>query len=173
MSAARIASRWMATYDENLVQSGDRTQALLDEIAELWAVVLRISRGLDDNQPLTSTQRLALLELSIVGPMRLNDLAARMDTTAATASRTVDVLEKLAFVERGKDSEDGRAIAITATAKGQRWAARRRAKLCKVLEQVDDAIVTQDLLDHLSRLSAGLRDASGHDEVSRGALLSR
>jgi DNA-binding MarR family transcriptional regulator len=155
------------------VQSGDRTQALLDEIAELWAVVLRISRGLDDNQPLTSTQRLALLEISVVGPIRLSDLAARMDTTPATASRTVDVLEKLELVERRKDSDDGRAIAITATSKGQRWTARRRAKLCKVLEQLDDEIVTQNLLDNLSRLSAGLRDASGHDEVSRGALLSR
>ncbi len=153
--------------------SGERTQALLDEIAELWAVVLRISREIDDGQPLTSTQRLALLEISIVGPMRLNDLAARMDTTAATASRAVDVLEELGFVERGKDSEDGRAIALTATPKGQRWTAGRRAKLCKVLETLDDGVVTPSLLDHLSRLSAALRDASGHDEVSRGALLSR
>ena len=153
--------------------SGDRTQALLDEIAELWAVVLRISREIDDGQPLTSTQRLALLEISIVGPMRLSNLAARMDTTAATASRAVDVLEELGFVERGKDSEDGRAIALTATAKGRRWTARRQAKLCKVLETLDDAVVTPSLLDHLSRLSAALREASGHDEVSRSALLSR
>ena len=153
--------------------SPDRTQSLLDEISELWAVVLRISRELDDNLPLTSTQRLALLEVSIVGPMRLNDLAQRMDTTAATASRAVDVLEEFALVERSKDSDDGRAIAITVTAKGRRWTTRRRAKLCKVLEQLDDAVVTQSLLDHLSRLSAGLREASGHDEVSRGALLSR
>jgi hypothetical protein len=29
------------------------------------------------------------------------------------------------------------------------------------------------MLEHLSRLSAALREASGHDEVSRGALLSR
>jgi DNA-binding MarR family transcriptional regulator len=155
------------------VQSGQRSQALLDEIAELWAVVLRICRELDDTQPLTSTQRLALLEISIVGPMRLNNLAARMDTTAATASRAVDVLENLALVERSKDSEDGRAIAITATAKGQRWTAGRQAKLCKVLEQLDDAVVTEDLLAHLARLSGALRDASGHDEVSRGELLSR
>jgi DNA-binding MarR family transcriptional regulator len=153
--------------------SGDHTQALLDEIAELWAVVLRISREIDDGQPLTSTQRLALLEISVVGPMRLNNLAARMDTTAATASRAVDVLEELGFVERGKDSEDGRAIALTATAKGRRWTAGRQAKLCEVLETLDDAVVTPSLLDHLSRLSAALREASGHDEVSRSALLSR
>jgi DNA-binding MarR family transcriptional regulator len=155
------------------VSSGDRPQALLDEIAELWAVVLRISRELDDNQPMTSTQRLALLEISIVGPMRLNNLAARMDTTAATASRAVDVLEELSLVERRKDSDDGRAITITATAKGHRWTARRQAKLCKVFEELDDTVVTQSLLDHLSRLSAALREATGHDEVSRGALLSR
>ncbi len=151
----------------------DRTQVLLDEIAELWAVVLRISRELDDGHPLTSTQRLALLEIAIVGPMRLNSLADRMDTTAATASRAVDVLEEFAFVERSKDSDDGRAIAITATAKGHRWTARRRARLCNVLEQLDDAVVTESMLDHLSRLSAALREASGHDDVSRHALLSR
>ena len=151
----------------------ERTQALLDEIAELWAVVLRISRELDDNQPLTSTQRLALLEVSIVGPMRLNNLAARMDTTAATASRAVDVLEELAFVERRKDADDGRAISIVATAKGHRYTAARQAALCEVLEQLDDSVVTQSLLDHLSRLSAALREESGHDDVSRGALLSR
>jgi DNA-binding MarR family transcriptional regulator len=155
------------------VPSADRTQALLDEIAELWAVVLRISRELDDDQPLTSTQRLALLEISIVGPMRLNNLAARMETTAATASRAVDVLEELGFVGRGKDAEDGRAIALTATAKGHRWTAGRQAKLCKVLRTLDEAVVTPSMLDHLSRLSAALREASGHDEVSRGALLSR
>jgi DNA-binding MarR family transcriptional regulator len=155
------------------VLSSDRTQGLLDEISELWAVVLRISRELDDHLPLTSTQRLALIEVSIVGPMRLNDLAQRMDTTAATASRAVDVLEEFALVERGKDFDDGRAIAVTVTPKGRRGTARRRAKLCKVLEQLDDAVVTESLLDHLARLSAALREASGHDEVSRGALLSR
>jgi DNA-binding MarR family transcriptional regulator len=151
----------------------DRTQDLVDEIAELWAVVLRISQGLDDSHPLTVTQRLALLEISTVGPMRLNNLAARMDTTAATASRAVDVLEEHALVERSKDSDDGRAIAITATAQGRRWTARRQAKLCKVLDQLDDTVVTQSLIDHLSRLSAALRETSGHDQVSRGALLSR
>jgi DNA-binding MarR family transcriptional regulator len=155
------------------VPSAERTQALLDEIAELWAVVLRISRELDDGHAMTSTQRLALLEISIVGPMRLNNLAARMDTTAATASRAVDVLEELGFVKRGKDSEDGRAIALTATAKGHRWTAGRQGNLCKVLETLDDKVVTQSMLEHLSRLSAALREASGHDEVSRGALLSR
>lgn len=151
----------------------ERTQALLDEIAELWAVVLRISRDLEDGHPLTSMQRLALLEISVVGPMRLNSLAERMDTTAATASRTVDVLEEYAFVERRKDSDDGRAIAVTATAKGHRWTARRRQQLCEVLERIDDGVVSPSLLDHLSRLSAALREASGHDEISRSALLSR
>jgi DNA-binding MarR family transcriptional regulator len=156
-----------------LVPLRDPTHALLDEIAELWAVVLRISQELDNTHPLTSTQRLALIEVSVVGPMRLNSLASRMDTTAATASRAVDVLEEFEFVERRKDSDDGRAISIIATTKGHRWTARRRARLYKVLEQLDDSVVTESLLDHLSRLSAALREASGHDEVSRGALLSR
>lgn len=155
------------------MSSGDRTQALLDEIAELYAVVLRISRQLDHGELMTATQRLALIEIAIVGPLRLNDLASRMDTTPATASRAVDALEELGFVERRRDLEDGRAIAITATARGQRWTTRRRALLLAVLERLDASIASPELLDHLSRLSAALREASGHSEISRSALLAR
>ena len=72
-----------------------RAQALLDEIGELYAILLRISRRVEHDEPMTATQRLALIEIAVVGPMRLLELAARMDTTAATASRAVDVLEEL------------------------------------------------------------------------------
>ena len=39
---------------------------------------------------MTATQRIALLEIADAGPLRLNDLAARIGTSAPTASRTVD-----------------------------------------------------------------------------------
>ena len=84
-----------------LVPTDDaRVQALLDEIGELYAILLRISRRVDHDEPMTATQRLALIEIAVVGPMRLLDLAARMDTTAATASRAIDVLEDLRLVSR-------------------------------------------------------------------------
>ena len=104
-------------------------QALLDEIGELFAILLRISRRVEHDEPMTSTQRLALIEIAVVGPMRLAELAARMDTTAATASRAVDVLEEYRFVMRRADPNDGRAIQIVATAKGRRWSERRRGQL--------------------------------------------
>src|SRR5712692_3107673 len=106
-----------------------RAEALLDEIAELYAILLRISRRVVHDEPMTVTQRLALVEVAVVGPLRLHDLAARMDTTPATASRAVDAIEAHSFVARRPDPDDGRAIQIVATAKGKRWSERRRAQL--------------------------------------------
>ena len=52
---------------------------------------------------MTATQRLALFELVDQGPLRLNDLAVRMGTSAPTASRAVDALDELGLVDRKPD----------------------------------------------------------------------
>ena len=155
------------------VSSADaRAEALLDEIGELYAIVLRISRRIQDHaEPMTPTQRLALIEIANVGPLRLRNLASRMDTTAATASRAVDTLEDYGFVERRTDPDDGRATLIAVTTKGRRWSERRRALLLEVLREVAvDA--PAHLAGDIAGLNAALREATGHDEVARGALLA-
>lgn len=153
-------------------QSDDRAAALLDEIGELYAIILRISRRIADVEPLTVTQRLALIEVVAVGPLRLRNLASRMDTTPATASRAVDVLESLRFVDRRFDPDDGRAIRIAATAKGKRWYERRRAELLDVITCLPVEVAPRQFVAELARLNAELRESTGHDEVSRGALLA-
>jgi DNA-binding MarR family transcriptional regulator len=154
------------------VAGGDRAEALLDEIGELYAIVLRISRRIADIEPLTATQRLALIEVAAVGPLRLCELASRMDTTPATASRAVDVIEEYRFVERRSDPDDRRAILIAPTARGRRWAARRRAVILEVLTSLPPEIAAQHTIDEIGRLNAALRAVTGHDEVARGALLA-
>src|SRR5581483_582325 len=101
----------------------DRAEDLLDAIGELYAVILRISRRIEERDAMTVTQRLALIDIAVAGPFRLCELASRMDTTPATASRAVDALEAFRLVARCPDPSDRRAVLLTATAKGRRWVA--------------------------------------------------
>jgi DNA-binding MarR family transcriptional regulator len=67
----------------------------MTEIAELYAIVLRVARRVHEgDEPMTATQRLALMEIVAVGPLRLRTLARRMETTPPTATRAVDALEE-------------------------------------------------------------------------------
>ncbi len=149
-----------------------RAQALLDEISELYAILLRISRRVQHDEPMTATQRLALIEIAVVGPLRLHELAARMDTTDATASRAVDVLEEYRFVARRPDPIDRRAIQVAVTAKGRRWSDRRRAQLHDLLAELPANVASVKLGADIARLNAALREATGHSDVARGALLA-
>jgi DNA-binding MarR family transcriptional regulator len=149
------------------------TEALLGEIAELHAILLRIVRRIEDNTPLTATPRLALIEIASVGPLRLRNLASRMDTTPANVSRAVDILEEFGFVARQPDLDDRRATQVVATTRGRRWVERRRGLLLQVLEEISPEIDARRLARGLEQLNTVLRDATGHDEVARGALLAR
>jgi DNA-binding MarR family transcriptional regulator len=149
-------------------------EALLDEIGELFAIMLRISRRIEDaDEPMTSTQRLALIEVSAVGPLRLSNLAARMDTTPATASRAIDVLQRYELVVRRPDPEDGRATLIAATPKGKRWTEARRSLVLSIIGRLDaEGVPDEGLTPGLHELNAALRNETGHDAVARGAMLA-
>jgi DNA-binding MarR family transcriptional regulator len=154
--------------------SPDRAEDLLMEISELYAIVLRIARRVhDDEEPMTVTQRLALIEVVAVGPLRLGQLASRMDTTPATATRAVDVLEEAGLVKRRPDPGDRRGTAVEATAKGRRWAERRGAVLREVLQALPPNAAPARLVVDMARLNEALRTSTGHDEIARGALLAR
>jgi DNA-binding MarR family transcriptional regulator len=148
-------------------------EALLDEIGELYAIVLRISRSIStDDEPMTATQRLALIEVAAVGPLRLNALASRMDTTPATATRAIDFLEEAGFVRREAAPGDRRGIHVVATAKGHRWSDRRRAHLLEVIKELPPGATAHRMINDLHKLNEALRNVSGHSEVARGALLA-
>ena len=150
----------------------DKAEALLGEIGELYAIVLRIARRVQEgDEAMTATQRLALIEIAATGPLRLRQLAGRMDTTPATATRAVDALEAARFVTRKADPDDRRGVLVDVTAKGRRWSDERRAVLRDVLELVAPQAPAR-LASDLAKLNAALRAETGHDDVSRHALLT-
>ena len=77
-------------------------------------------------QGLTPTQGqiLALLRSKGSGGMRLSELANQLGVTAATSSDAVTTLVEKGLVQKCKAVDDGRAIAISLTPKGQQIAAQ-------------------------------------------------
>jgi DNA-binding MarR family transcriptional regulator len=151
----------------------EHAEELMGEISELYALVLRIARRVhDDPESMTATQRLALIEINATGPVRPNHLAKVMDTTPATVTRAIDALEEWGLVARRSDPRDGRGVLVTVTARGRRWADRRRKLIRDVLGELPPSAAPARLVKDLERLNAELRKAGGHSEVSRGALLA-
>ena len=105
--------------------SPDDTRQILEGISAVTRKLARASGGPDEGPPMTSTQRLALFETAVGGPLRLSELAERMGITAPTASRAVDGLVELGLLERLPDPADRRAVSIDVTAPGR--SARRGA----------------------------------------------
>src|SRR5512141_293789 len=94
-------------------------ELLLCELGQLIRNLTRLVGGADDGPAMTATQRIALVELGDGGPLRLNDLAARMGVSAPTASRSADVLVELGLVDRVVDPRDRRAVNLELTAVGK------------------------------------------------------
>jgi DNA-binding MarR family transcriptional regulator len=108
---------------------------------------------------MTATQRLALFELIDAGPLRLNDLAARMGTTPPTASRAVDALDELGMVERTSDPTDRRALQIQLTPSGRRAVEERRMRVYAAFRPAVarlPAAERKQLADLLARLAEQL-----------------
>ena len=161
------------TYSERVAAAHERTDDLFAEIGELYALVLRISRHVhSDDEPMTASQRLALIEVAAAGPMRLRRLADLMDTTPATATRAVDALEEWGFVERRPAPADRRGVLVAATARGKRWADRRRALVRKSLDEIPNDALPARLVQDMAKLNAALRAQTGHGPVSSVSILA-
>ncbi|MHB8696152.1 MAG: MarR family winged helix-turn-helix transcriptional regulator, partial [Solirubrobacteraceae bacterium] len=104
------------------------TAAILDQLGRLLRQLTRMTGGADDGRAMTATQRIALIEIGDAGPLRLNDLASRMGTSAPTASRAVDVLGELGLVARAPDAEDRRAVRIELTPAGRELVDERKTR---------------------------------------------
>ncbi|HEU5361700.1 MAG TPA: MarR family winged helix-turn-helix transcriptional regulator [Gaiellaceae bacterium] len=135
--------------------------AILDELGRLLRQLTRLSGGADDKAPpMTATQRIALVELGADGPLRVNDLAHRMGTSAATASRAVDVLETLGLVVRAPDTTDRRALSIELTRSGRRLLDERLRRAADAFEPAIVALSAAErrtLLVLLERMTGALR----------------
>jgi DNA-binding MarR family transcriptional regulator len=113
---------------------------LVDQLERLFSLLARTGTGGDEGPALTSTQRVALLELVSAGPLRLGALAARIGASDSTASRAVAGLVATGIVERSPDPDDRRAVLLAATEAGRNWVERRRdeaaAALASALERM-------------------------------------
>jgi DNA-binding MarR family transcriptional regulator len=138
--------------------SPDETRQILEGISAVTRQLARASGGPDEGPPMTSTQRLALFETAVGGPLRLSELAERMGITAPTASRAVDGLVELGLLERLPDPADRRAVSIDVTAPGRARVEERMALAAAALEPAVAALSAQDRA-RLAALLARLADA--------------
>jgi DNA-binding MarR family transcriptional regulator len=140
--------------------SPDQTQRILEAFSALSRQLGRATGVPDEGPPMTSTQRFALFETGIAGPLRLTDLADRIGTTAPTASRAVDGLVELGLLERLPDPEDRRAVRIDVTRAGRELVEARKVRAAAAIEPAVAGLSAKDrdqLAALLVRLADGLR----------------
>jgi DNA-binding MarR family transcriptional regulator len=106
--------------------------------------------------------RMALMILGTLarcGPSRLSGIAERTGFDASHVSRQVADLEKAGLLSRQPDPDDGRAIQLQATSKGQNLMKRlsdgRRERIERLLSDWD-----QDEIEIFGRLLGRLNEAS-------------
>jgi len=100
------------------------------------------------------TQCYAISMLVMVGPVTLNRLAAALYLDKSTASRMIDSLVRLGYVQKMVDSEDARALSLEVTAKGKKLHVK----------------IEQDLVDQMKQL---LVDFEPNVRKESARLLSR
>jgi DNA-binding MarR family transcriptional regulator len=135
------------------------TDRLIGELSALVGRVMLVGRGGDEGPALTTTQRLALFELNASQSLRLNELAERIVTSPPTASRAVDALVSLGFVERIPDPRDRRAVQIRVTDYGRGRVAERVARVGETLGPALSTLPLNDrerLVTLLARLNSAL-----------------
>jgi DNA-binding MarR family transcriptional regulator len=119
------------------------------EAARLSLALRRVSRWIRRQHalPLGHGAISALATISLEGPLRLGDLAAREGVAPASLSRIIAVLVADGYVERRADPSDGRSWQVTTTPSGERLLRQLRARTAQVI------------LDRLERLEPAHRAA--------------
>ena len=147
-----------------------RAEPLAEQIERLYLLLLRQRGEADEGeQPaLTGTQRLAIAILASQPALRLGTLAELMATTNATASRTVDALERLGLATRETDPTDGRGVLVAATDPARLRLAGRRSRLRRTVERGLGTMSAADQ-DRLLALLARLNDLLEHPASSSAA----
>ncbi|WP_329180309.1 MarR family transcriptional regulator [Streptomyces decoyicus] len=75
--------------------------------------LLPLLRGLSRHRDLTPSRTAALAALAAHGPLRVSELAARMNIALSTTSRMVDLLDNSGWIARRPDPADQRASLIS------------------------------------------------------------
>ena len=130
--------------------------------------LLRRVRRVDEESGLTAARLSALSVLVFGGARTLGELARAEQVSAPTMSRLVAALERDGFVVREAHAEDGRAVVVRATDKGERvlWQGRERrvAELVGLLdglspEELEVLDAGARLVERISALPPSARSA--------------
>ncbi len=138
--------------------SPDQSRRILDPLGVLLRQVARLTGSLEEGEAISASQRVALAELFLSGPLRLNELAARMGVSPPTASRAVDALVGAKLVERVTDPDDRRALNIDLTARGRRAVDERTARAAAAFAPAAEAL-SHGERDELVRLLERMNEA--------------
>ncbi len=154
-----------------------REQRLLDEQVE---AVMDASRALvgvaaeslaEAQETLSMNQWRALVIITSRSPIHLTALAEAMKVHPSNATRTVDRLVSLGFVDRKDNPADRRHLALTLTRKGQRLVDRvmhrRSAAIAEIVQRMP-AAGRQHLAGVLSEFAAAAGEPSNHQLWAAG-----
>jgi DNA-binding MarR family transcriptional regulator len=142
-------------------------------VADLEALVLRLSTRTTRRDGLSRTAAATLSRLARSGPTRLTELATAEGVSQPSMSAMVVRLVNQGLVHRGNDPHDARVVLLSLTARGEALVAQRRADRTERLDRAltalspDDVARIADAAPALTRLADALRRSSTPAEVTR------
>ncbi|MDO5366735.1 MarR family winged helix-turn-helix transcriptional regulator [Kocuria sp.] len=104
---------------ETMSVSQETASALVQELFELQRVMRRVLKASITERELSVVQMSLLSHLASVPARRAKDIGAESGLGASVMSRQLSHLEKLGFIERTPDPEDGRAQLVQITERGR------------------------------------------------------
>ena len=113
---ARAHTTRERTLDEALERDATALQAAVADLVRVYQFRDRDRICCHD---ISVTQCYALETLAAHGPMRLSALAERLFLDKSTTSRVIGTLTKKGYVEQRADTNDGRAVTLSATRAGR------------------------------------------------------
>ncbi|MFK0294051.1 MarR family winged helix-turn-helix transcriptional regulator [Streptomyces sp. NPDC090442] len=125
--------------------------------------LLPLLRGQTTHPDLTPSRHAALAVLAAHGPLRISEVATRMNITVSTASRMVDLLGGSGWITRRPDPADQRASLISLNATGEVLLTAVRRETAGVLAEElahmapDERRLLHDALPVLEGLTESLR----------------
>ena len=142
-------------------------------VADLEALVLRLSTLTTRRDGLSRTAAATLSRLARSGPTRLTELATAEGVSQPSMSAMVVRLVNQGLMHRGNDTHDARVVLLSLTARGEALVAQRRADRTERLDRAltalspDDVARIADATPALTRLADALRRSSTPAEVTR------
>lgn len=120
--------------------------------------VIGVYRPLLEPMGLTHPQYLVMLALWEEAPLRVSEVAERLSLEPATLSPLLKRLEAMGYVERRRDPDDERAVAVSLTTRGRRLRARAERIPPAVVDRLGMEIAElEELRDRLTALIAATR----------------